>query len=131
MVKELRSIVRDNPKYPAVLFFCQGTVKQSEEFFDDFWPEARAVSDTERFFYQAFGLGQASVLQMFGPTPFVRGVQSLLKGNLGGKFIGDIWMMPGVFVVKNESIIWQHDFQHVGDHPDFTSIPEQIKNLNK
>jgi hypothetical protein len=66
---------------------------------------------------------------MFGPTPFVRGVQAVLKGNMGGKFVGDIWMMPGVFVVKNKSIIWQHDFQHVGDHPDFANIPEQIKNL--
>jgi len=64
---------------------------------------------------------------MLTPIAWMRAAQTALKGNFVGKFIGDIWMMPGIFLVKNETIIWQHDFQHAGDHPDFTKIPQYIK----
>lgn len=130
MVKDLRSIVASQPKYPPVLFFGQGNVGETQEFFNYFWPEARAVSDKEHFFYSAFGLKQASFGQIFAPVAWGRIVQTTLKGNFVGKFIGDIWMMPGVFLVKDENIIWQHDFQHTGDHPDFTTIPQQAKLFN-
>lgn len=113
--------------YPAVLFFCQATELEAKEFFNSFWPEARVVSDKEHFFYQAFGLKQASLNQMIKPAVWLRNIQTTLKGNFVGKFVGDVWMMPGIFLVKNKNVIWQHDFQHVGDHPDFALIPQQVK----
>ena len=126
-VKDLRVIASKQPNYPSVLFFGQGDVKETQEFFNGFWPEARAVSDKEHFFYQAFGLKQASLSTMLTPAAWMRTVETTLKGNFVGKFVGDIWMMPGVFLVKKEDIIWQHDFKHAGDHPDFTKIPEYAK----
>ncbi|MBI4853456.1 MAG: AhpC/TSA family protein [Acidobacteria bacterium] len=110
-----------------MLFFGQGSVLETKEFFDSFWPEARAVSDKEHIFYQSFGLKQATLSTMLTPIAWVRVAQTALKGNFVGKFVGDIWMMPGIFLIKNENIIWQHDFQHAGDHPDFAKIPQQIK----
>lgn len=124
----MRSIALKDKKYPSILFFGQGDILETKEFFDGFWPEARAVSDKEHFFYQAFGLKQASLTTMLTPTAWVRVVETAFKGNFVGKFVGDIWMMPGVFLVKNESIIWQHDFKHTGDHPDFAKIPQYINN---
>jgi hypothetical protein len=64
---------------------------------------------------------------MVQPAVWLRNIQTTLKGNFVGKFVGDVWMMPGIFLVKNKNIIWQHDFQHVGDHPDFSRIPQQVK----
>lgn len=31
--------------------------------------------------------------------------------------------MPGMFLVNERRIVWQHHFQHIGDHPDLKRIP--------
>jgi hypothetical protein len=30
--------------------------------------------------------------------------------------------MPGVFLVEDGRVVWQHDYRHAGDHPDFAAI---------
>jgi hypothetical protein len=37
---------------------------------------------------------------------------------------GDVWRMPGIFLVENQRIVWEHAFRHAGDHPDFARIPQ-------
>jgi hypothetical protein len=64
---------------------------------------------------------------MLSPVAWSRAIETAFKGNFVGKFVGDIWMMPGIFLLKGENVIWQHDFKHTGDHPDFTKIPDHIK----
>jgi hypothetical protein len=36
-------------------------------------------------------------------------------------------MMPGVYLVDGERVVWQHTYQHVGDHPDWGKIPGLAK----
>jgi hypothetical protein len=30
--------------------------------------------------------------------------------------------MPGLFLVRGERVLWQHDFKHAGDHPDWARV---------
>lgn len=61
---------------------------------------------------------------MFGSEVWACGARATLKGHTIGKPVGDPWMMPGLFLVTDTGrILWQHDYSHAGDHPNFADIP--------
>ena len=117
------------PTYPEILFFHQGTVDEGEAFFQRFWPEARAVSDKSKRFFNAFGLVRGGFKELFGPETFISGVRAALKGASIGKPVGDVRLMPGAFLVQNERFLWRHDYQHIGDHPNFPHLPALIEKM--
>jgi hypothetical protein len=84
------------------------------------------VADPPRRLYSAFGIGQGGAKEMFGPGVLVAGVRAALKGNATGKAVGDPWTMPGLFLVRDDLILWRHHFRHAGDHPDFARIPDLL-----
>jgi len=67
---------------------------------------------------------------MLSPGVVACGIRATVKGNFAGRAIGDPQLMPGLFVVEDERVIWQHDFRHAGDHPDFAAIPAIIDRVN-
>ena len=67
--------------------------------------------------FAAFGLQRGTLMQLIGPTVWWRGLVALLKGNFVGKPSGNETQMPGAFLVKGRSIVWQHRARHAGDHP--------------
>ena len=123
---DLKKIVSQNPAYPPVLFFYQGTVEDGRDFFNRFWEGARAVSDKDQYFYRAFGLTQGGLGQTLSPTVVACGLRATLKGYTNGRLVGDVWMMPGAFLVEGARIVWTHHYEHIGDHPDFQAIAEQL-----
>jgi hypothetical protein len=123
MVAELRKAAEADPDYPPVLLVHQGTAAEGAAFFATFWPEARAVSDEENVLYPAFGVDRAGFLQIFGPGAAACSLRAAAKGYLPGKTVGDPWLLPGLFLVRGERVLWQHDFAHIGDHPDFARLP--------
>lgn len=125
-VADLREAA-SRPGYPAVLFFFQGSVTEGRAFLRRYWPEARAVADPELFFYDAFGVSRGSLFQMFGPGVFVAGYRARQKGHENGPRSGDIYRMPGVFLVQGARVLWQHAYRHAGDHPDFRRIPAEAR----
>ena len=127
MVKDLRQATLRDASYPPVLFFHLGTIAQGEQFFAPLWPEARAVADPDRRFYEAFGVKQGSVGQMFGPATVACGIRATLKGNFARKPIGDPWTMPGLFLVRGTEVVWQHPFANAGDHPDFALLAQRAR----
>ncbi len=124
MIQDLREISTVDTAYPAILFFYQGTVEQGEDFFGKFWPEARAVSDENRQFYTDFGIGRGGLREIVGPDVIACGLRSARKGHRLGQVIGDPSVMPGLFVTRGTQVIWQHEFRHIGDHPDLLQIPQ-------
>ncbi|MBK8431862.1 MAG: hypothetical protein IPL28_11490 [Chloroflexi bacterium] len=113
-----------DPTYPPILIFFQGGVDEGTAFFRKLWPEARAVSDTNKTFYNAFGIKQGSWMETLGPSVLACGVRAASKGHMNGTPSGDVWLMPGLFLAAEDGrILWQHKFAHVGDHPDFAQLP--------
>ena len=110
--------------FPEVLFFHLAGVEEGEEILDHYWPGARAVSDPEKRFYRAFGLHQGSFNQLLGPRVVWAAAKSALKGNAPGRAQGDVRTMPGMFLVENGEIVWQHDFRYSGDYPAMEVVAE-------
>jgi hypothetical protein len=120
MLKDLRAVRAADAGYPSVVVFGQGDLDESSKFFDKFWPDVPVVCDPAKRFYDAFGLGQGSAYQMFGPRVWACGIRAAVKGNLVGKPVGDPWTMPGVFLASADGeLLWKHEFAHAGDHPDW------------
>jgi hypothetical protein len=105
-----------------VLFFFQATPEEGASVFDQYWPEARAVSDPDRVFYAGFGLARGSLGQMLRPSLWLRGLAASRKGYAQGRTQGDPRQMPGLFVVRQGEIVHRHRFRHAGDHPDFAAL---------
>jgi hypothetical protein len=121
-VAELRAAAAE-PDYPPVLFFFQGSVAEGRALLRRDWPEARAIADPELSFYEAFGVNRGSLLQMFGPGVLGAGMRAKRKGHSNGPRSGDIYRMPGAFLVRGDRVLWEHGYRHAGDHPDFRNIP--------
>ena len=122
-VKDVRDASRNDPDYPAPLFFVQATPDEARSFLDRFWPEARAVSDPEHVFYRAFGARKGSLGELLGPRVWAAGLRALFKGNGIGKPTGDPFIMPRIVLVEDGAVVWEHAFRHAGDHPDFSALP--------
>ena len=123
-IAELRSHAEKHADFPAVLFFFQGRPVEGRAFLRRYWPTARAVSDPELRFYEAFGIRRAGLREAFGPGVWSARRRARAGGHENGDCSGDIWRMPGVFLVQGDRVRWRHEFRHVGDHPDFARIPE-------
>lgn len=104
-----------------------GDVDDGQAFFSRAWPEARAIADKGHSLYTAFGVTQGSWSQMFGVGVVMCGLRATSKGNVQGRTVGDPWQMPGAFVVQGEHVLWQHDFAHVGDQPEWGKIPSLLQ----
>lgn len=128
-MSDLRTLMATSTGYPSVLFFYMGSVVEGKAFFTTTWPEARAVSDPSKRFYTAFGLERGNIGQMFGPGAIACGLRAASKGYGVGRIVGDPWQMPGTFLVQGSKVLWSYDFSHIGDHPDFTILPQLVANL--
>ena len=120
-MQDVRGATED-PTFPPILFFFQGSPEEGAAFFERFWPEARAVSDPERFFYGAFGIGRGRLGQLLGLRVIAAGLRAAFKGNWIGRPVGDPRVMPGLLLVENDRVTWRHDFEHAGDRPDFRGL---------
>ncbi len=119
----------DDPGFPEPLFFHQASVEAAKLFFAARLPGAHAVADPDGFFYDAFGLRRGNALQLLGPGVWLRGLRAAMKGHFVGRPTGDPLRMPGTFLVRGRSVMWQHRSRHAGDHPDLRAIPLVLRSL--
>jgi hypothetical protein len=127
MVRDLRQLSETQPDYPPIVFVCQGTLEEGRGFFAQYWPEARAIVDTPKTLYTALGLRRATWGEMVGIQVWTCSFRAMAKGNFMGKPVGDPWIMPGVFLIQGNEILWAHRFRHQGDNPEWATIPQMAK----
>jgi hypothetical protein len=109
------------------LFVYPADLAEGEEFFNEFWPEARAVSDPEGRLFAALGISRASLRQIFGPSVWRELGRARQRGYRGSRIIGNPWLLPGLFLVRNREIVWRFIYSNIGDHPDFDEVLAQIQ----
>lgn len=84
------------------------------------------VSDPEKRFYHAFGLGRGTPAQLFGLMNWIRGFQAgVIEGHgfaYHNEDIGDGFQMPGVFVLYKGEIKHAYVHAHAWDRPDYEEI---------
>ena len=128
-MRDLRRAAETNPDYPPVLLVYQGTVEEGDAFFAKLWPAARAIANPDRDLYTTFGIERGNGEQLLSPGVIACGIRATLKGNFNGRPQGDSRLMPGLFLVAGDTIVWHHDYRHAGDHPDFAALPSHIAAL--
>lgn len=130
-VRDVRAASQRDPDYPDVLFFFQENLEEGQAFFNTHWPRARAVSDPDQFFYKEFGIPAAGILDVVGPRALLSSIRATLKGNLNSWPRGNIWQMPGFFVVLGDQVVWSHDYSHAGDAPPLRRISRFLESLTR
>jgi AhpC/TSA antioxidant enzyme len=84
------------------------------------------ISDPERKLYEAFELSRGSLAQVAGPRVWWRGLVSLLKGHTPGVPQGDVFQMPGVFLVSNGRIERAYRHTTSADRPDYCELARSV-----
>lgn len=108
-----------------MLLVAQGTPEQADAFFEDRWPEARVVSDTDRRLYPAFGLRRAGLLDVLSPK-VIRAFWRHRRHGVG-RPVGDTLLLSGAFVVVDGTIEFEHRSKDPSDHPDWSDLLEQVR----
>lgn len=122
-IRDLQSLRASDTHFPTVLFVHTGTENQGTEIIGGLWPEARAIADPGGQFYGAFGLRGGSIVQLAGPKALWRAFLAFLKGHRQGRVAGDPRVMPGMFLIRDGSVVWSHRSAYNGDRPEYDSIP--------
>ena len=129
MVRDLRRARENDDRFPDVLFVHRGTPETAEEFFAERWPGAQAIADADGALAEAFSVRRGTIGEIAGPAVWGRGLLALLSGNGIGRPVGDVWLLPGLFLIVDGRIAWSHPFRNSADHPDFEALPDRFEAL--
>lgn len=81
------------------------------------------ISDPSRRFYRGIGLARGGLLQLFGPSNWIRGIQAgLLDGHLVGMLEGDGFQMPGVFILRDGRVVHAMHHATAGERPEYLAL---------
>ncbi|MBC8451582.1 MAG: AhpC/TSA family protein [Planctomycetes bacterium] len=106
-----------------------GSPAEGDAFLEERWPEARAVSDPDKRLYAGFGLGRASVGQLFGPRVLLAGLKARRFGV--GRPVGDPRMMSGWFLVDGDEVVWSHVHAHAGEERRFEELAAAVDRVRE
>jgi len=123
-IADLREMCERDPGFPRPLLLFQGSPIEGRALLRRYWPQARAIADPDREFYEGFGVGRGGLLEMFRPAVWIAKSRAESKGHRNGPRSGDIWRMPGAFLTRDDEILWAHEYRHAADHPDYARIAE-------
>ncbi len=80
------------------------------------------VSDPQRFLYRGLGLPRGNFWQILGPKVIWGGLKSVLAGHFPGKVSGDIFQLPGAFLLHHGQVVKAHRFSSSADRPDYLAF---------
>ena len=80
------------------------------------------ISDHEQRVYKIFGLARGSTWQVLGPSAMWRGFQAVLSGNGFGKPQGDIYQLPGAFLLEDSRIVRGFRATNSGEQANFDEL---------
>jgi len=81
-------------------------------------------SDPEKTLYQEFGLETGSFTQVLGVKSWIRGLEVFKHGI--GTPVGDVWQMPGTFLIHKGEILQAFINENVSDVPDYEGMVCEI-----
>jgi hypothetical protein len=79
-------------------------------------------SDPSCALYHAFGLSRGRLSQLLGPRIWLRGFLLMLRGHSPGTVDGDVFQMPGAFVIRNGQVVRSFRHDSADDRPDYLAI---------
>ncbi|MEO0495434.1 MAG: hypothetical protein AAF081_18660 [Actinomycetota bacterium] len=122
-MREFATITVAQPDYPRVVYVHQGLLADDRTWFPVDDPHLIAIEDPDADLYAAFTVRRGGRREMFGLRAWWRGAIAFVKGNRIGRKVGDGWTLPTIVGIDDGHIVWRHDGEHAGDHPDLGMIP--------
>jgi peroxiredoxin len=92
-------------KGAAVAAVTQGTPEQTARLCERHSIPFRCLADPFRDAYRAFGLTRGGLVEVMAPQVLIKAALSAARGNFGPPG-GDVFQMPGTFVIGTDGIIW-------------------------
>ena len=84
---------------------------------------AEQMSDPETKLYKAFELGRASLTDIFRPSVWWNGfLAAVVQGHWFGRIVGDVFQLPGVFLVDKGKIVRAYRHLFASDRPNYSQI---------
>lgn len=81
------------------------------------------ICDPERRLYQAFQLKLGSPIALMGPKVFWRGFRTAFFAGHGiGRFDGNVFQLPGAFLVDKGRVIREFRHASAADRPDYVQL---------
>lgn len=106
--------------------------EQAAKFFAEYGlGDVDRISDPGQEVYRAFGLGRGGIGQVMGPRTWWRGFKAVvLKGHRPGRPVGDIYQLPGVFLLVDGRTIRSFRPENSSELPNYAEfsaceIPER------
>lgn len=84
--------------------------------------EVARIADPDCELYHAFGLGNGSLMALFGPRVWWLGALSIFKGCGVGHLAGNSLQMPGAFLFQDGKIIAAQRPKSASELPDISSL---------
>ena len=112
----------------GIVLVHPATDEQAAELFEGYGLAGLPrFADPDRVLYRALGLSRGSFAQVLGPRVFWRAAAATLRGHRLGKNAGDVWQMPGVFLVRDGRVVEAFRHQDVSDRPDYRAIAARLR----
>jgi len=83
------------------------------------------ISDPQQDLYQRFGLKRGTFSQVMGLGVWWPGLKSLLSGHVPGKPVGDVFQLPGAFLLHGGKIVRSFKSQNSAEHPDYVEFTKR------
>lgn len=94
-----------------------GTPEETAAFVREAGTGFPVLADPERAAYRAYGLIEAGASQFLAPKAGLAMVGALLRGNRGGKPVGDVRQLGGAFLIGRDGVVrWAKPSAYAGDH---------------
>lgn len=108
----------------GLVFVHMGDAEMADHYFRKYkLPDAEYVSDSGCIYYAAMGLAKGNFSQLLGLSVMIRGMEAgILKGHGFGRFLGDGFQMPGVFLIEKGTIREQFVHRLSSDRPDYDAL---------
>ena len=114
----------------GIVLVHPSTDERAAELFDTYGlADLPRFADPDRVLYRALGLSRGRLAQVLGPRVFWRAASATLRGHLLGRKSGDVWQMPGVFLVRNGQVVEAFRHRDVAERPDYQAIVARLDEL--
>ncbi len=97
-----------------------------EEFFAKYYSKkVHHISDPSRVLYKSFNLSRGTLLELFGPSTWLKGLYyGYFKGHGLGEVEGDSLQLGGVFLIENGEIKYEKKASKASDIITVNALPE-------
>ena len=100
-----------------------GTPEQSEKFRNEFSLSFPIICDPKKDLYRDYGLGRGSLSNLASPGVLLKGLRTLSRGHAPGIPRGDIFQLPGSFLIDTGgNIQFAHYSRDVSDYTPVESL---------